>query len=128
MNSIVVTLAGKEYEVKPLPRMQAKAFRQRLTMEIDGITHVLKLADKADKIELTALSNIADMIDKVGGKLAGSVDLIADLLFDFSPELSNDRERIEAEGYDDEIIIAFMEALKLLYPFGQLGQLFQNGR
>lgn len=128
MKPITVKLAGKEYQVDPLPRRAAKAFRQRITEQIGGVSQALRLADGAGGVELTNLGSIADIVDSVGGLLAGSIDLVADLLFDFSPELAADRERIETEGYDDEIIAAFLEVLKLLYPFGEMTSLFPSGR
>lgn len=95
---------------------------------LESVTEALRAANGAGGVELTNLGSIADLMDKIGGLLAGSIDTVADMLFDFSPALAEDRERIEAEGYDDEIIAAFVEVLKLLYPFGQLATLFPNGR
>lgn len=114
--------------MKPLPRAQAKAFRQRIAEQLDGVTGALRLADGATSVELTDLNSVADLVQKIGGLLVGSIDLVADMLFDFSPELAADRQRIDAEGYDDEIVAAFLEVIKLLYPFEQLGRLFQTGR
>jgi hypothetical protein len=128
MQPAAVKLAGKEYQVNPLPRLQAKAFRQRISDTIGDITNAMRMAGSASSVELTDLNSLAGLLDTVGGLLAGSIDQVADLLFDFSPELAEDRERIEREGFDDEIIAAFLEVLRLLYPFGEIGKLFQIGR
>ena len=61
------------------------------------------------------------------GTLIGSMDLLLDLLFAYSPELAEDRERIEEEAYDEEALAAFTEVLKLAYPFGELLAMV-NGR
>jgi hypothetical protein len=47
-------------------------------------------------------------------------DRITAMLFDYSPVLAADRARIEAEVYESELIAAFVEVLKLAYPFGEL--------
>jgi len=117
MQAVTVTLAGKAYQIEPLPMRPSRAFRERISGQIGGLAQALDTAGKGD-VELSDLSGIAALIERLGGTLAGSVDLIADLLFDYSPALQADRERIEAEAFDEEIIAAFGEVLKLLYPFG----------
>lgn len=128
MQPIIVTLAGRVYEVKPLPRLKARAFRQRLADEIGEVASALTQAGSAGGTAITDLESIGELISTLGVTVAGSIDLVADLLFDYSPELAADRERIESEGYDDELVAAFLEVLKLLYPFGDLLKNFQNGR
>jgi hypothetical protein len=44
--------------------------------------------------------------------------VVKGLLYEYSPALCADKERIEAESYDSEIVQAFMEVLKLAFPFG----------
>jgi hypothetical protein len=124
MQPIKVNLAEREYEIRPLPMRPARAFREKIGAQIGGLANVLK---DLDAIEVTNLSSIGDLVNQLGGTLAGSMDLIADLLFDYSPELQADRKRIEAQAYDDEIVKAFLEVLKLLYPFGALASSL-NGR
>lgn len=128
MQAITVKLAGQEYTVNPLPRREAKAFRKRISEQIGDISKALKSADGAAGLEVSDLNSIAELVDQIGGLLVGSVDIIAEMLFDFSPALAADRERIEAEGFDDEIFSAFVEVLKLLYPFGEIARLFPSGR
>ena len=56
----------------------------------------------------------------VTARIFEAVDLMREKLFEYSPELAADRERIETEGYDSEIMAAFIEVLKLAFPFGQV--------
>ena len=110
-----VTLGKVEYELKPLPLRPARALREKIAAQIGGFGAQLKCLDG---LEVTKLDDIGGLIEQLGGTLAGSVDMAAEWLFEFSPELAADRERIMDEAFDEEVLKAFGEALKLLYPFG----------
>lgn len=133
MQNIMLMLAGVEYQVEPLKVRQAKQFRQKIGAQLSGLTDLIAgaLRPTTDAVRVDDLAGLADMIGEVGQtlsqKLIGSTDLVADLLFEYSPALAEDRERIEEEAYDDEIIAAFLEVLKLLYPFGGMAAIFQSG-
>jgi len=134
MQTITVKLAGKDYQVQPLKVRQAKAFRQKIGAQLSGLTDLIAgaLRPSAGVTVAGDLTEIAELIGTLGqtlsARLIGSTDLIADLLFEYSPELAADRERIEAEAYDEELLSVFLEVLKLLYPFGNLAQIFQSGQ
>ncbi len=134
MQPITVRLANREYKVKPLPVRPSRAFRQRIGEQISGLTDLVAevLTPTGEAASVSDLSSLTEMIGGLGQaisqKVIGSTDLIADLLFEYSPELNTDRERIELEAYDEEIIAAFVEVLKLLYPFGSLTTILRNGR
>jgi hypothetical protein len=49
--------------------------------------------------------------------LSHSIDEIIDMVFDYSPELAADREWIEENATSSEAVSAFVEVLKLSYPF-----------
>jgi len=114
-----VTLGGVEYELRPLTMRPAAAFRaqigERMGTLVDGL-------GKLERTELDQFDQMAGLVRLVGQAALGSVDQIAEWLFEYSPELASDRERIEAEAYDDEIIAAFVEVLKQLFPFGSLAK------
>ena len=112
-----VTLGGVAYELKPLPLRKARALREKITAIIENVSGTLSAMDSVE-ISLTKMSDIGGLIQSFGGTLAGSVDMLADWLFEFSAEIAADRERILDEAYDDEILRAFGEAIKMLYPFG----------
>jgi len=119
-----VELAGKSYTLQQKPIKAAKAWRDALRVPFGDLAATL---EAADRIELTNGRDLAGLVQSLSGTLIGSVDILLDLLFAYSDELAGDRERIEAEAYDDEALAAFTEVLKLAYPFGQLLALV-NGR
>lgn len=110
-----VMLGGREYVLKPLPLRPARALREKIAAQIGGFGQQLQALDG---LEVTKLDDIGGLIERLGGTLAGSVDLAAEWLFEFSPEIAADRERIMNEAFDEEVLKAFTEALKMLYPFG----------
>lgn len=135
MKAIIVRLAGKDYRVEPLTVRPSKAFRKRVGDALSGMTDLIADALRPTGAVGTPVEGPAEIsasIKEIGRllseRLIGSTDLAADLLFEYSPILAEDRERIENEAYDDEIIAAFVEVLKLLYPFESLASIFRNGR
>ena len=115
IRTITVSLGGQTYEIQPLPIRKSRAWREKLQGPFTQLVDVLA---SASKIELTDGAQLGRLISIVQSTLLGSVDLVLDLLFDYSPALQADRERIEEYATDDEALDAFLEVLKLAYPFG----------
>jgi len=121
---IIVTLGGREYTIKTLPIRQSRKWREKLAGPFGELVDVL---EGAGTIELNSWRDIAGLVRVLSGRIIGSVDLILDLLFDYSPELRADQEWIEENAYDEEAMAAFVEVLKLAYPFGKLRTLVSSG-
>ena len=119
-----VELGGQSYTLRALPIGRARVWRAQLEGPFSELSRVL---ESAGEIELTSGGDIAQLVRTFSGTLIGSMDLLLDLLFAYSPELAEDRERIEEEAYDEEALAAFTEVLKLAYPFGELLAMV-NGR
>lgn len=117
MKIITVNLAGKEYELRALPIRQAREFRKKFTKPVEEMINVL---GSASKTELSDVESMKGVVDAVKTILLGSIDLLVDLLFEYSAELNADRDTIEAQATDEEALAAFAEVFKLLYPFGSL--------
>lgn len=112
-----VVLGGQYYEIEQLPMRQNKDFRAKLSEPVDKI--VALLTNYKD-IEISTGGDILALIGVAKDVLLGSMDMLLDALFLYSPALANDRERIENEAYDDEAITALGEVLKLSYPLDRL--------
>jgi len=110
-------MAGREYELKPLPIRRAREVRQRFANPVGKVIGALKSAPKTDLSDVNAMG---ELLDAVKLALVDSIDTCLELVFDFSEEMRADRERIETEAYDEEALAALVEVLKLLYPFGGL--------
>jgi hypothetical protein len=122
--TVTVTLAGQSYEIGPLPRKASKAWRDSLGKPITDLVGILS---KADTLELNNVADLTKLILLAKEYLIDSPDLIFGALCGYSPAIAADRERIEEEAFDYEIMDALVEVLKLAYPFGRLVGMFRSG-
>lgn len=123
--SVIVVLGEKEYTIQSLPMRQTAEWRRKLSGPFGEITATLR---SAGTIEISSGHELADLLHVVSETLLGSMDILIDLLFQYAGELRDDRERIETEAFDDEAMQAFVEVLKLAYPFGQILSLINGAR
>jgi len=117
MRSVVVTLGGKPYEVRALSIRAAREWREKFQQPFQAMAAAL---GGMESIELTSGKSIADLLNVLQETLLRSPDTILEMLYAYSPEVMADKERIEREAFDDEVIAALVEVLKLAYPFGSL--------
>lgn len=132
--SISVQLAGQTYTIEQLPMRPSRQWREKLRGSrlmaifdsLDGaIAEIVRVADNAadggfGNVNVSELVGVAGIVPVVVQGLSTSIDDIIDFLFDYSPELRKDRERIEEEAYDDELVEAFCQLLRMAFPFGAL--------
>jgi hypothetical protein len=118
MQIIKTTLGGQSYTISELPARKNAEWRKRLTESFGSLANILTLAPGIELDNPAQLPRLMELLTAAVGNLAGSVDVVAGLLFDYSPELDRDRERILDDSYDSEIITAFAGVLTLAYPFG----------
>jgi hypothetical protein len=112
-----VSIAGQDFEIKPLTIGKASAWRKRFQAELDPI---LKGLANAQGTDLSDFSAIAKIIEVVQGSVMGAVDTLFDMLCEWSPEVAAQRAHIEANGLDSEVMAAFVEVIKVAYPFGSV--------
>jgi hypothetical protein len=117
--SVTVTLAGQQYTVQELPSRRNAEWRAKLDETLAGVSDALGKSMK--------LSGLQDVVDAVRALLLGGIGTVMDLLCEYAPEVDADRERIEAEVYDSEIVTAFTEVCTLAFPFGSLLRLGMTG-
>ncbi len=116
MKSVEITLGGQAYQVAELPLRRNAAWRQKvgeLVGEVAGLV-------EATQIDLNSTADLVGVVNQIRGVLVSAPDQLTALLFDYSSTLAADRERIEAEVYESELLSAFVEVLKLAFPFGEI--------
>jgi hypothetical protein len=118
MRTATVTLGGKEYVVSERRTRENSEWRASLSAWITEMSEPWKLDSDA------ALSPalIVNLIHSGSDLLLGSTGKLTEMLFDYAPELASDAEQIKAESYDSEVLTAFVEILKLAFPFGPILQ------
>jgi hypothetical protein len=117
MRTVSVTLGGQAYEIRELKSRRNAEWRQRLKEPFDALASALEQAPGTD---VGDTQSVAGVVRQFASLLFNSIDTISGLLFEYSPELQTDRERILEEAYDSEIFDAFVAVLGLAYPFGSL--------
>ena len=112
-----ITLAGREYTIRELTSRRNAGWRKKLAEPFGALVTRIEAAGETD---ITSPRELVSLIRETAGTLLESPDLLAELLFDYAPELAADRERILEEAFDSELMTAFVEVLKLAFPFGSL--------
>ena len=115
-----VTLAEWEYTVTELPSRKNADWRVQVDEALGDVSSLVGQGVR--------LTNLQDAVDGVRALLLGGAGTILGLMFDYAPEVAKDRDRIEAEVYDSEVVTAFLEVCTLAYPFGSLLRLGMTGR
>lgn len=119
--SEVVTIAGQEFTITPLVAIKADVWREKVRVKLAQLngTTVDKATDK-DEAASKMFDNIFDLA-------CAAPSEIRDLLFEFVPEMAKKKEFILNNGYDEELIDAFVICAKMAFPFGKLLSLVKNG-
>lgn len=137
---VTVRLGGREYAIKEKPMGVNGAWRKklratsvmRLFESLDGLLDDLVAAMATIQPESTAgddnvavegirfdmgkMFTVARNLPTLVNGLASSVDDIIELLFEYEPKLRSDKKWLEQNAYDEEVVAAFVEVLKLTFP------------
>ena len=116
MKSETISLGGKHYEINELPRRANAQWRQQFQVLIASVTNLVE----ASQVDISNSADLVAVVGQVRDVLMQAPDQLIELLFAYSPALAADRERIEAEVYESEILSVFVEVLKLAFPFGEI--------
>lgn len=145
----VITLGGRTWTLDAKPMGQHKAWRDKLDKSgIMGVFRsldetMIQLVEAGDAIQeawkrsrmpkvegqedendgganLGQVVKLARILPAVIFALTGSMDEIIGLLFAYDAKLQTERKWIEANAYDEEAVVAFVEVLKLAFPITAL--------
>jgi len=125
MQTVKITLAGKTYEVQKLPIRANREWRKKFDEPIGKLLGAAKAVSDLSKQEwkdsremFAAIGlALAAHVDEIVHVLLGSMDLITQAVFDYSPMLKKEQAFIEEHGFDEEMVRAFVEVVQLAYPF-----------
>jgi hypothetical protein len=113
--SVTVKIAERDYEVQELRSRANEAWRKRLQEPFGAL---VKRLEGAGDTDITSPRELAALVQDTAGALLESPDTLREMLFAYAPALEGDRERILEEAYDSELLDAFVQVLKLAFPFG----------
>ncbi|MEI8164809.1 MAG: hypothetical protein WCG26_00460 [Chloroflexales bacterium] len=111
--TLTLTLAERDYAVPVAAIKQTRAWRAQLKAPLDDL---LALVSTNLTVELAALSDLIGLADKFLPVLMDAPETLFNLLVAYAPLLEAEREFLEANAYDDEVVTAFLAVLKVVFP------------
>ncbi len=138
-----VHLGGREYIISEKVMGVSLKWREKLRASramavfesLDGAIEQLVgiVGDMADaqvdgRMAMAAGISFAAVAPSIVRGLSWSIDEVIDLLLDYSPELQADHEWLLENAYNDELVGAFLEVLKLNFPITALWGLVSGSR
>jgi len=126
-----IILAGKMFEIKSLSPNKADKWREKVRQTLTDITNVGK-TDESEVIQEgetppVKVDNTTKIFEEVFNMATKAPEIIRELLFEYSPEINADRERLMEESNDEELTDAFIICARKSYPFGKLLSLAKSG-
>lgn len=120
MKTVEVTIAEKTYEIQALTIKPTRVWQQRAQQPLNMM---LQAIESAQTTELSDIGSLVALAREVSTVLLGATDIVLELTLAYAPNLAADRDYIEENGYNEEIMTAFIEVLKMVYPLAQLTKL-----
>lgn len=126
-----VVFADRKFTVHALNIRASREWRKMFGKHLRLILGMLKNADSLELVnndgDLNA-GTIVGLVRELGILALDSIDLFAESLFDYSPALAAERDWIEENAEDSELLEALFEIIKLAYPFGFVARFLTNGQ
>lgn len=117
-----VTIAGKNYDIVPLPPRKADVWRAKTQQKVKDILNSLGGGEGKD------LDDIKLTIPVMVQLACQAPAEVRELFFDYAPNVAKDKEFILDNGDDDEIIDGFAIAVRFAFQStGKLASLIQLG-
>lgn len=119
MRTATITLNEKKYEITELRHRKNREWRQKLEAHISDLASSLDAGLGSEITDLGSISQLVRAVIKYGVR---STDLLCELVAEYAPSLKDALE----DSYDSEITAAFVEVLKLAYPFSGVVSALKN--
>jgi len=114
-----VTLGGQKYDIRPLPILQARTWRQAVKEPLQLIISTVANLPELSLQDLE-LTSIVGLIQHLFSTVADAPDLVLNWLYAYAPNIAEDKERIESAAFDTEVAEAFAVVVKQVYPLARL--------
>lgn len=117
-----ITLGGQEYKIDVQPARASREWRKRIKSELLSVLDQLQAVGslRFEKLEFGSMGELVGLARTIAETVADVPDTVVDLVFAYCPALAADRDSIESVATDDEFIAAFLEVLKLAFPFSSI--------
>jgi hypothetical protein len=117
-----VTLGTQTFQISSLSARASRDWRSRVQKELMGmLDSVQNLSSlQLDNLTFDSVGDLLGVARTLLAAVSGMPDLIVDLVFQYSPELQAQRDVIEGTATDEQFVTAFVEVLKLAFPFSAI--------
>lgn len=109
-----IRLGNRDFEIQSASYLRAKPWKKRFVEEIKPLFESLgELKD----MQFDSPADLLKIFPMVEMLFLEAIDKVFEMLISYSPILEAEREYIENNATDKQILIGFQEALKLADPF-----------
>lgn len=123
-SSVEITLGSQTYRVYRLPIKANRIWREKMRAPFDQVLGVaaqaINLLPNLKDMRSISIPDVLELLHTTVPGLLGSSDILFELLLDYSPALRADRERIENEAFDNEVIDALLRVMPMAFPLDRL--------
>lgn len=123
MQTKTLTLGGREFVIEELPLRANVEWRRAFESKLEPL---LGLFAGLDKLQIETAADLSNVITSLREIVLRSPEMLAELLFDYSPALRAERQWIEQNVYESELLAGVTEVLALAYPFGAVIKLARS--
>ena len=117
-----IRLGEKPYTVSQLRTRQSSGWRKEVVSKLGGIVQPLLTVLDWKDVDTRDAEMVQALVGAISPVLLDTMDVVTECLLAYAPEL---REAVE-QAYDDEMLHAFFEVLKLSVPFEEIGRLLSG--
>lgn len=120
MKTVTVRIADRDYEITALTIKPTKAWQLKAQTPVNNLFGAV---ETLQGVELNDVGQLVGLAREVATVVMGMTDIVLDLVCDYAPNIAADRAYIEDNGYNEEVMSAFLEVLKMVYPLAALTKL-----
>lgn len=130
LREIKVSVAGRDYEIPQLKIRASATWQAEVESDFGAIGGLMGLIGQAtgdsfaEIQQQVKIPEVAAAVAKLQGMIMQSMGRVRALVYSYAPLLAADKDFIEENGYNDEIVAVFMKLLRFEYPLGELVRLF----
>ena len=115
IESVCVRLGEREFAIRTAGFVRAKPWKKRLLTELQPVFEEI---GGATNMSFNSPADLLKMIPLMQSIFLDVTDKMLELLLAYASELEAEREYIEQNATDKQIMAAFQEVVKLSDPFG----------
>ena len=133
-NRLTVTLGGRRYEIARKHIKEAAAWREKFKNEFGLMIGVFEIAQTytaknesiGQSMEKMGLGEAAGIAKNFTSLFLNSMDTVLAMVYSYAPSLEADKDYIESNAYDEDIVDIFIKILLMAYPAGKLTALISG--